>query len=177
MFAGRDRLVTIDLGPLQAEQVVAVGRPAVGGVQAPAPKAPPWATITPWAPLSGMMIWAVTAWDLFLMTTTEFSDSRLMPPNSSWRLPQISWGRPARSALKRSTRRSSNGKTLYLLASSRNSRCSSCSLSGWVAARSWAWVQSVLVSYSSQTSSSNAGSSSPITHGVLWRVTAVQPLW
>ncbi len=42
-------------------------------------------------------------------------------------------------------------------------------------ARSCAWVQSVLVSYSSQTSSSKAGSSPSITQGVLWRVTAVQP--
>ena len=53
-----------------------------------------------------------------------------MPPNSSWRLPRISWGRPARSALNRSTRRSSSGNTLYLPASSRNSRCSSAQLLG-----------------------------------------------
>ena len=36
-----------------------------------------------------------------------------MPPKSSWRLPRISCGRPARSALKRSARRSSSGRTLY----------------------------------------------------------------
>ena len=35
----------------------------------------------------------------------------------------------------------------------------------------------VVVSYSSQTSSSNARQSAPSAHGVLCRVTAVQPLW
>ena len=115
-------------------------------------------------------------WDLFLVTTTEFSLSRPMPPKSSWRFPLMSWGRPARSALNRSTRRSSSGNTLYLAASSRNSRCSSASFSGCSAARSWAWVQSS-GPYSSQTSSSKAGSLAPKAQGVLWRVTAVQPWW
>jgi hypothetical protein len=124
----------------------------------------------------GTTTWAVMAWDLFLMTTTEFSLSRLMPRNSSWDLPRMSWGRPARSGLSRSTRRSSNGKTLYLLASSRNSRCSSASFSGCSLARLWAWVQSS-GPYSSHTSSSKAGSSAPKAQGVLWRVTAVQPWW
>ena len=40
-----------------------------------------------------------------------------MPPNSSCELPLTSTGRPARSALKRSMRRSSSGSTLYLRAS------------------------------------------------------------
>ena len=57
---------------------------------------------------------AVTAWDLFLRLITLFSESRPMPPNSSWVLPLMSWGRPARSALNRSNLRSSSGKTLYL---------------------------------------------------------------
>ena len=53
-----------------------------------------------------------------------------MPPKRSWVLPLTSVGRPARSELKRSMRRSSSGSTLYLTASIRNSRCSSASLSG-----------------------------------------------
>ena len=40
-----------------------------------------------------------------------------------------------------------------------------------------ACVQSLLVSYSSQTSSSKAGSGFDVSQGVLCRVTAVQPLW
>ena len=45
-----------------------------------------------------------------------------MPPNSSCELPLISVGRPARSELKRSIRRSSSGSTLYLRASSHEQR-------------------------------------------------------
>ena len=51
---------------------------------------------------------AVTAWDLFLMLTTN-SVSRPIPPKRSWRLPWISVGRPARSARIRSAIRSSSG--------------------------------------------------------------------
>ena len=69
-----------------------------------------------------------------------------MPPKSSCELPLTSVGRPARSELKRSTRRSSSGSTLYLRASSMNSALSSSSFSGISAARSCAWLQSVLVS-------------------------------
>ena len=79
-----------------------------------------------------------------------------MPPNRICVLPLISCGRPARSGLKRSNVRSSSGSTLYLVASIRNSRCSSASFFGFSFARSCACVQSVLVSYSSQTSSSKA---------------------
>ena len=79
-----------------------------------------------------------------------------MPPNRSCVLPLTSCGRPARSALNRSKVRSSSGSTLYLAASIRNSRCSSASFFGFSFARSRACVQSVFVSYSSQTSSSKA---------------------
>ncbi len=65
-----------------------------------------------------------------------------MPPKSSCELPRTSSGRPARSALKRSKRRSSSGSTLYFRASSRKSCCSSASFSGCSAARSCACVQS-----------------------------------
>jgi hypothetical protein len=41
---------------------------------------PPWAMITPSAPPSGTSISAVTACDLFLMLTTEFSERRPIPP-------------------------------------------------------------------------------------------------
>ena len=44
---------------------------------------PPWVMITPSAPDSGTSISAVTAWDLFLMLMTEFSDRRPMPPKRS----------------------------------------------------------------------------------------------
>ena len=63
---------------------------------------PPWATITPCAPPSGTSTSAVTACDLFLMLTTEFSVRRPMPPNSSCRSPRTSVGRPATSGMKRS---------------------------------------------------------------------------
>src|SRR5664279_3143666 len=76
-------------------------------------------------------------------------------------------------ASNRSTRRSSNGSTLYLRASTRNSPCSSRSLSGIRPARSSAWVQS-LGAYNSHTSSANAGSSAIAIHGVACLVTAVQ---
>ena len=79
-----------------------------------------------------------------------------MPPNRICVLPLISCGRPARSGLNRSNVRSSSGSTLYLAASIRNRRCSSASFFGFSFARSCACVQSLLVSYSSQTSSSNA---------------------
>ena len=100
-----------------------------------------------------------------------------MPPNRICVLPLMSCGRPARSALKRSNVRSSSGSTLYLVASIRNSRCSSASFFGFSFARSFACVQSVFVSYSSHTSSSNAGIGFDMSHGVLCRVTAVHPLW
>jgi glycosyltransferase involved in cell wall biosynthesis len=51
-----------------------------------------------------------------------FSDKRPMPPKSSCVLPWISVGRPAMSGLKRSTRRSSIGSTLYFVASMRKRR-------------------------------------------------------
>ena len=72
---------------------------------------PPWAMITPSAPASGTMISAVTECDLFLMLTTELSDSRPMPPNSSCEPPSISVGRPATSGMRRSATRSSSGST------------------------------------------------------------------
>ncbi len=65
---------------------------------------PPWAMITPSAPDSGTSISAVTAWDLFLMLTTQFSDRRPMPPKRSWVLPLISTGRPAMSGFIRFAR-------------------------------------------------------------------------
>jgi hypothetical protein len=54
---------------------------------------------------------------LFLVLTTLLSVSRPMPPKSSCEVPRTSTGRPTRSALKRSMRRSSSGSTLYLRAS------------------------------------------------------------
>ena len=86
--------------------------------------------ITPSAPPSGTTSSAVIANDLFLFATTEFSDSRPMPPKRSCEVPRTSCGRPARSGLKRSKRRSSSGRTLYFAASIRKRRCSSCSFSG-----------------------------------------------
>jgi len=106
-----------------------------------------------------------------------FSVSRPIPEKSIWEFPLMSVGRPAMSGLNRSTRRSSRGSTLYLRASSRNSACSSASFSGFSAARSRAWLQSVVVSYSSHVSSSNAGSEAFTTHGVECLVTAAQPSW
>ena len=84
-------------------------------------------------------------------------------------------GRPAGSRLNRSTRRSSSGNTLYLRLQ-QEQPLQLMELVGLGGGRSWAWVQSVLVSYSSQTSSSKAGSLAPNSHRC-WRVTAVQPLW
>ena len=106
------------------------------------PKAPPCATITPFAPSSGTSTSAVSANDLFFVTTTEFSVSRPIPPNRIWRVPRTSCGRPARSGLKRSTRRSSSGSTLYFAASIRNSVWSCASFSGFSAATLCACVQS-----------------------------------
>ena len=117
-------------------------------VQASSPaNAPPWAMITPLAPPSGTSISAVTECDLFLRLRTEFSVSRPMPPKSSWTLPVTSVGPPGEvgvealdpPVVERAAR-------CTCAASMRNSRCSSASFSGCSAARSWAWVQSVLVS-------------------------------
>ena len=55
-------------------------------VKAQPPKAPPWATITPAAPPSGTSISAVTACDLFLMTTTEFSRQPAHAPEEELRV-------------------------------------------------------------------------------------------
>src|SRR4051794_15507476 len=63
--SGRDRGVGLDLEALQAEQVVAIGRPPVLRVQAPAGEGAALARITPSAPASGTTTSAVTAWDLF----------------------------------------------------------------------------------------------------------------
>src|SRR6266446_1673932 len=50
--------------------------------------------MTPLAPDPGTTTSAVTECDLFLMLTTEFSLSRPIPPNNSWVVPRMSWGRP-----------------------------------------------------------------------------------
>ena len=73
---------------------------------------PPCAMITPFAPDSGTTISAVTACDLFLMLTIEFSESRPMSPKRIWVVPRISTGRPAVSGFMRSATRSSSGSTL-----------------------------------------------------------------
>ena len=78
------------------------------------------------------------------------------------------------SGLNRSTSRSSSGKTLYLLASSRGKPLQLGQLVGLGGGQVIGLGQSP-GPYSSHTSSSNAGSSAPKAHGVLWRVTAVQP--
>ena len=67
--------------------------------------------ITPSAPDFGTSISAVTAWDLFLMLTTEFSDRRPMPAKRTWVFPLINTGRPAVSGFIRFARSSSSGNT------------------------------------------------------------------
>jgi hypothetical protein len=93
-----------------------------------------------------MSISAVSACDLFLTVTTEYSVSRPMPANSSCVLPRMRVGRPAISGTNRSVPRSSRGSTLYLTASISHRRCSSRSRSGCSADTSWAWLQSARVS-------------------------------
>ena len=110
------------------------------------PMLPPWAMTTPCAPPSGTSISAVTACDLFLIDTIACSESRVMPPNSRWRSPLTSTGRPAISGISRSATRSSSGSTLFFVASITNSRWRWWSRSGSWAARSSACVQSALVS-------------------------------
>ena len=83
VLARRDRRVTVDLEQLQAEQVVAIGRLALLGVERPAAERAALRDVTPVAPSSGTSIWAVIACDLFFRTTTEFSVRRLMPPKRS----------------------------------------------------------------------------------------------
>jgi hypothetical protein len=69
------------------------------------------------------------------------------------------------------------GSTLYFVASMIHSRCSLASISGFCAARSWAWLKSVVPSYSSQTVVVERRDVAPsITHGVRCLVTALQPL-
>ena len=133
--------------------------------------------MTPLAPPAGTSTSAVTENDLFLMTTTLFSVSRPIPPKSSCELPRTSCGRPARSALKRSNRRSSSGSTPYLAASIRKSRCSSASFSGISFARSRAWVQSVRAVVQLPDVVVEAAAVPPSTHGVECLVTADQPWW
>ena len=79
-----------------------------------------------------------------------------MPLNRICCVPLMSVGLPARSELNRSTRRSSSGRTLYLLTSMSHSCCSAASFSGISADRSCACVQSVS-EYSSHLSSSRGG--------------------
>ena len=120
---------------------------------------------------------AVTLKEWFFTLTTLFSDSRPMPGKNSCEFPLMSVGRPAISGTNRSAPRSSSGRTLYLVASIRNSRCSLCSISGISFARLRACVQSLLPSYSSQTSSSKATNFWPtVIQGVRCLVTALQPL-
>ena len=64
------------------------------------------------------------------MFRIEFSLNRPMPPKRSCELPLTSTGRPTRSALNLSMRRSSRGRTLYFCASSSQTSCSSASFSG-----------------------------------------------
>ena len=112
------------------------------------------------------------------MLTTLLSERRPIPAKNSWEFPRMSVGRPASSGLSRSPVRSSKGITLYLTASINHSRCSLASISGSSAARLRAWLKSLLPSYSSQMSSSKAGSTPPtMTQGVLCLVTALHPLW
>ena len=170
--------VGLDGELLDAEHVVDELRPPSLKYTAQPPNRPPWAMITPSAPASGTSISAVTENDLFLMLTTLFSESRPMPGKNSWESPRIRLGLPAMSGLSRSPVRSSIGRTLYFVASMSHSRCSLASMSGCSAARSRAWLKSLLPSYSSQTSSSNSGRVPPtMIHGVLCLVTALQPLW
>ena len=108
----RQRGARFSVEALDAEEVVTVFELAALGVEAPAAALPPWATMTPSAPVVGTTISAVTEWDLFLRLRTEFSDRRPMLPNRIWELPLISTGRPAKSEFNRSAPRSSRGSTL-----------------------------------------------------------------
>src|SRR5215207_8623791 len=143
VLARTDRALAVDLEALQAEEVVAVGKSPVTRVEREAAeRAPPCDRMTPLPPPSGTTISAVIACDLFFRERIELSDRRPIRRNSSWEVPRTSCGRPARSGLNCSKRRSSSGSTLYFLASSRKRRWSSASLSGSWWARSCACVQS-----------------------------------
>ena len=118
---------------------------------------------------------AVTVNDRFLMSRTLPSLSRFIPGNSTWDVPVISCGRPAIVAFSRSNRRSSIGRTLYRTASISHSRCSFASRSG--CRRQISGLGPVVVAVIQlpdvvvQRGQHLVGS-----HGVLCRVTALQPL-
>ena len=124
---------------------MAVGRLAVFGVQSPAAEGPALRDDHPVGSRGGTSTWAVTVCGLFFTLIIEASVRRPMPPNSSCEVPWTSCGRPARSGLKRSTRRSSRGRTSCRIASVSQRRWSSCSLSGSSAARSCAASRHVRV--------------------------------
>ena len=94
--SGRDLLGRLDDELLQAEHVVDERRTAVLDVEAQPPNRPPCAMITPWVgPSAAAASAAVTLKERFLMSMTLFSDSRFMPGKSTCVVPVISCGRPA----------------------------------------------------------------------------------
>jgi hypothetical protein len=108
--------------------------------------APPWATITPFAPAAGTSISAVTECDLFLVVMTVFSWIRRMPGKSSCVLPCTTMGRTGEIRIG----------ALALAVVEREHVVFGCFeveqvlelryLSGICLARSCAWLQSLVVS-------------------------------
>ena len=170
--------VALDLEALQAEQVVAVDRPAVLRVEAPAAEG---AALGDDHAAARRRSGTTTCGGdrVRLVLDVEDASSRSAgpcPPNRSCELPRISCGRPARSGLKRSTRRSSSGSTSYLTASIRNSRWSSCSFSG-CSAREVVGLRPVVGRVELPDVVVEGRQLPAIDPGRAVPVTAVQPLW
>ena len=112
-----ERVLPVHLEELEPQQVVTEGQLAVEGIQAPAAKSATLGDDDPLCWPFGNLDLGGNRERLVLGLTIRFSVSRCIPPKSSCRLPRTNCGLPARSALKRSIRRSSSGKTLYFAAS------------------------------------------------------------
>ena len=119
------------LNRCEAEEVVAVGRPALVEVEAPAAEGAALGDDHALAAALGHH--DLRRHRVRLVLDDERPSSPSAGPcrrRAAGSCPRTSCGRPAMSGLKRSTRRSSSGSTLYLAASIRNSRCSSAQLLG-----------------------------------------------
>ena len=76
------------------------------------------------------------------MLSTEFSLSRPMPPNSSWELPRDQRRPAGEVGVEALDAAVVERQHVVLDRLDQEQRCSSASLLGFSAARSWAWVQS-----------------------------------
>ena len=163
---------------LQAEQVVAVPRPAVLRVEAPAGEGAALGDDHALGARLGHV--HLGRHGVRLVLDVEHRRSRSAGPSrrrAAGSCPCTSVGRPARSGLKRSTRRSSSGSTLYFRASVEPELLQLGELLGHLG-REVVRLAPVRVRVVELPDVVVEGRQlGAITQGVEWRVTAVQPSW